>query len=61
MEKITEQTYGAYIYMKLKYNNKIYIVENYAGHDCTWAHYKTSADGDPVKRAILIRVFNKLY
>ena len=61
MEKIKEFTYGSYIYMVLKFAGKKYIVENYAGRDCSWKLYKTSADNNPEKREILIKAFNKLY
>lgn len=61
MKKIKEFTYGSYIYMELVFAGKKYTVENYAGRDCTWNHYKTSADQDASRRELLIKAFNKLY
>lgn len=61
MKKIKEYTYGTYIYMELNFAGKNYIVENYAGHDYSWNHYKTTADNDAKKRELLIKAFKKLY
>lgn len=60
MKKITEHTYGTHIYMKLELDGEIYEVDNYAGTDGTWQHFKTTADGTD-KREAVIKAFCELY
>lgn len=61
MKKVYEYTYGLHIYMEIEYNGRLYAITNYAGLNGAWDTYKTSADNDPIKRKILIKLFNKLY
>lgn len=60
-EKLVEHTYGPHIYMKLKLDDEEYEVDNYAGVDCSWEHYKTTADSNPELRNKVIEAFKKLY
>lgn len=61
MKKLEEHTYGAHIYMKLMLDGKEYEVDQYAGTDYSWNHYKTTADNDADTREKVIQAFNKLY
>lgn len=57
-KKITEHTYGTYIYMKLEIDGKQYEVGCYLRND--GEHYKTTADGTPDSEKV-IKAFNELY
>lgn len=58
MEKITEHTYGLYIYMRLKLNGKEYEISvRFRDSETT---YTTSADGTEMREAV-IAAFNELY
>lgn len=58
MEKITEHTYGLYIYMKLKLNGKEYEISVLFRDSGTT--YATSADGTEMRDSV-IAAFNELY
>lgn len=60
MRKISDHTDGSHIYVKLELNGKIYEVDNYAGEDCRWTQFKTTADGTN-KREAVIDAFYKVY
>lgn len=60
IKKITEHTDGTHIYMKLEIDGKEYEITCYCGANCSWNHYKTSADGTE-DRDKVIKAFNKLY
>lgn len=60
MQKIKEYTGGPYIFMRLQLDNgEVHEISVYLRDDGT--HYKTTGDGDPAKRAEIIRAFNELY
>lgn len=61
MKKIVEHTYGTHIYMKLEHGGAVYEVDNYAGADGSWEHFKTTADDNPELRDRLIAAFRALY
>ena len=58
IKKITEQTYGTHIFMKLEIDGKEFKVDCYLRND--GEHFKTSADGT-ADREKVIEAFNKLY
>lgn len=61
MRKLIEHTYGNHVFMRLEIDGLIYEIDNYAGQDHSWKHYKTTADSIPAMRDRVIAAFNKLY
>ena len=60
IKSIADHTDGSHIYLKLELDGKIYEVDNYAGTDGSWKHFKTTADGTD-KREKVIKAFYTLY
>lgn len=60
MRVITEHTYGNHIFMRLEIDGKEYEISNYCGADCSWDHFRTTADGTP-EREKVIAAFKELY
>lgn len=60
IKKIAEYTYGTHVYMKLLIDEKEYEIDWYAGLDCSWKHYITTADGTEDREKV-IAAFKKLY
>lgn len=60
MKKIAEHTYGATAFMRIELNDgateEITVFWSNGGES-----YRTTADGDPARRAEIIAAFNKLY
>ena len=58
--KVTEHTYGLGSYMRIRFQDnseeEISVFWREGGEQ-----YRTTADGDPAKRARIIEVFNALY
>ena len=61
MRKLIEHTDGNHIYMMLELDGKTYEIDNYAGLDASWEHFKTTADNDMEQRAKVIAAFRELY
>lgn len=60
MEKITERTYGAHIYMKLRLDDGAVEEIDVYFPDGRMS-YKTSGDGDETRRDKIISAFQALY
>ncbi len=58
IKKITEHTYGSYIYMQLSVDGKEYEVDCYLRDN--EEHFKTTADGTE-NREKIIAAFKELY
>lgn len=62
MKKLAEHTYGTSIFMRLMLDSgEIHEISNYCGADCSWEHFKTTADGNENKRKEVVKAFKKLY
>lgn len=60
VKKLTEQTSGNHIFMRLSIDDEVFEISCYCGTDYKWNHYKTTADGTE-KRQAVIDAFNLLY
>lgn len=60
MEKITEHTYGTHIYMKLRLDDGA-VEEIDVYFPDGGPRYKTSGDGDEMRRDKIISAFQALY